>query len=88
MLKPDDINKNVWNNTIKIGAEKIKFEGFTFDKGFVTSNPIMTLMLVLASDPTDKQKELLDLIDIVIEDDNGKRFYPREEEEKESLLVD
>ena len=79
MLTKEEINGKAWDNgNIIIGAKKIKIDGFTFDKVFLESNPIMTLMLLIAIDPSKKQKELLDLIDIVVADDNGKKLYPRE----------
>ena len=79
MLTAEDINGKAWDNgNIIIGAKKIKIDGFTFDKAFLESNPIMTLMLLIAIDPTEKQKELLDLIDVIVADDNGKKLYPRE----------
>ncbi|MCK4500702.1 hypothetical protein KAU11_09390 [Candidatus Babeliales bacterium] len=93
MLKPEDINGKVWDNSgIIIGAEKIKFDGFIFDKATVENNPILTMMLLICADPTEKQKELLDLIGVVLEDDNRKKFYPCDIvidlDKKEELLVE
>lgn len=63
-----------------IGAEKINFDGFSFDKNFVNNNLLATLMLIICIDPTEKQKELMNKIGVVFEDDNGKKVFPREVE--------
>jgi len=36
-------------------------------------------MLLISADPTEKQKELLKLMQVTILDSNGKQFFPQEE---------
>jgi hypothetical protein len=36
------------------------------------------LLMLLAIDPTEKQKQILDAFDVKIYDYNGKSIYPRE----------
>ena len=63
-----------------ISSKKIKIDEFVFDEKVVVSNPIFSLFLILASDLTEKQKKVMNKLNIVIEDSDGKKFFPREEE--------
>lgn len=65
---------------ILLGAKKIKIDGFTFYQEKAKQNPFFMMMLLICCDPTEKQKELLDEFEIQLLDDEGKVFYPREEE--------
>ena len=85
MITKKDFEAGDWkvDNVPIIGSKKIKIDEFIFDEKVVVSNPIFSLLLILASDLTEKQKEIMNKLKIVIEDDNGKKFFPREEEKKD-----
>lgn len=57
-------------------GEKVEFDGFTFSKNTITSNPILLMMLVLCIDPTNKQKELMKKLEITFADDKGNIVFP------------
>jgi len=80
MIKKEDFELNQWNvkNVPIIGSKKIKIDEFTFDKKKVVENPIFSILLILASDLSEKQKEVMNLLEINITDDNNKSFFPRE----------
>lgn len=83
-MKRSDFESGQWDPQIpKIGAHKVQIDGFTFDYERTTSMPHLLLMLLICIDPTEKQKELLDKFGVVFTDDNGKRIYPRIEEDGE-----
>ncbi len=83
-MKKEDFEGPTWNAQYpEVGAEKVKIDGFTFDKNRVGTNPFMLIMLLIALDPTEKQKELLEKFDVVFTDDNKKQVFPKVDAEKE-----
>ena len=76
-----------YNNKLIITGEKINIDGFEFDKEKVTANPLLTIMLIICSDPTEKQMEVLDKLEIRMLDDRGKQFYPRLPEEPQAEML-
>jgi len=55
---------------LKVGKFEVDRHGMT---------DIQILLMVLASDPTEKQKVVLDAFDVKILDYNGKPIYPQPE---------
>ena len=67
-----------------LGDKKLDIDGFKFGEKSLQMNPARLAVLILAIDPTPKQKEVMKKLGIVLVDDFGKQFFPREEtEEKE-----
>ena len=66
-----------------ISSETFKAGGFSFDLESAQNNPMMAIMTLIALDPTEKQKEFLNGIGLIIKDSNGKQIFPLEEETKE-----
>ena len=65
-----------------IKKEPFEFHGYEFDKEFLSKTPFSLLMLLFCIDPTPLQKELLNELDVVFEDNNKKIVFPKKEEEK------
>lgn len=63
------------NRLLKIGEFEVDRHGMS---------DMQILLLALAIDPTEKQKQVLDAFDIKIFDYNGKSIYPREKEPEKS----
>lgn len=83
-MKKEDFEGPTWDAQVpEIGTEKVKIDGFTFDKNRIISNPFMLLMLLIVMDPTEKQKELLEKFEVVFTDDNKKQVFPKIDVEKE-----
>jgi len=53
----------------------LKIGEFEVDRHVMSDSQI--LLLALAIDPTEKQKEVLDAFDVKIIDCNGKSIYPK-----------
>jgi len=86
-MKREDFDGPTWQPTaMEIGREKVKIDEFTFDKGRMSDprNAAMLLMLLIAIDPTEKQKELLEKFEVVFTDDNKRRVFPKEDTDKEN----
>lgn len=66
------------SNVYELGRDKIHIDGYTFDKQNVSNNPNLLFMLILCIDPTKKQKELLNKLEVRFEDDNGNIIFPKE----------
>lgn len=82
-MKKEDFEGPTWQPSLmEIGAEKVKIDGFTFDKMRVSNAPHMLLMLLIAIDPTEKQKEILEKFEVVFTDDNKKQVFPKIDIEK------
>lgn len=77
-IKREDFDGPQLNKIYTIGDNKIEFDGFTFNKNNLTQNPLLALMAIIAIDPTEKQKELMNKLEIIFEDDFGKRVFPKE----------
>lgn len=83
-MKKEDFEGPTWDAQVpEIGTEKVKIDGFTFDKNRIISNPFMLLMLLIVMDPTEKQKELLEKFEVVFTDDNKKQVFPKVDVEAE-----
>lgn len=67
---------------IILGEAKIDIDGFTFGEKSLQMNPARLTMLLLCIDPTEKQKEIFKKLNVILYDDFGKQYYPREEENK------
>lgn len=66
-----------------IGRPKKKIGEFTFFEEDL-QNPFFLTMLLIASDPTEKQREILEASGVTISDANGKKVeYSYVEEKKE-----
>ena len=79
MLYTPDVKPSMLMNF----GNKFEFEGYTFNEEIWGKNPIMLLMLILVTDPTPQQQIMLNLMNVVVEDDNGKKFWPREMPKKQ-----
>jgi len=67
-----------------LSSETFKVGEFEFDLASAQNNPMMAIMTLIALDPTEKQKEFLNGIGLIIKDSNGKQIFPLEEETKET----
>lgn len=61
---------------MKIDNRLLKFGEFEVDRHAVSD--IQLLLLLIAIDPSEKQKEVLDAFDIKLFDYNGNKIYPRD----------
>ena len=74
---------NQQNGPTIIGDKKIEIDGFTFGEKSLKANLARLTVLLMCIDPTPKQKEILEKLDIILLDDFNKQFFPRIEEKKE-----
>jgi phosphoglycolate phosphatase-like HAD superfamily hydrolase len=62
-----------------LSSETFKVGDFEFDLQSAQNNPMMAVMTLIALDPTEKQKEFLNGIGLVIKDTKGNIVFPIEE---------
>jgi hypothetical protein len=68
--------KNVPSAPKKTLQRLLKIGEFEVDRHSLSD--VQILLLILAMDPTEKQKQVLDAFEIKIYDVNNKLIYPRE----------
>lgn len=68
---------------IGAGTDRIKIDDFEFSKKTLSNQPMLTLMLLICIDPTEKQKELLEKLEVFFTDDNKKQVFPKEQEQQD-----
>lgn len=62
-----------------LSSETFKVGDFEFDLQSAQNNPMMAVMTLIALEPTEKQKEFLNGIGLVIKDTKGNVVFPIEE---------
>jgi hypothetical protein len=63
-------------------TKQVEVAGYKFDVEPMQNNPFLMLMALICIDPTEKQRELLEKMEVVFMDSNGKQMFPFVEEEK------
>lgn len=64
-------------------SPEIEVDGYSFKGAGLTSNPINLLLTLIALDPTDKQKELLNKVGMEMKDVKGNIIFPKEEKKED-----
>lgn len=77
------MNSPVEGQNTPLPDETFEVNGFRFNKAFWSTNPVFGMTLVIAADPSPLQKQVLQQLDVVILDEDGKQFFPREDASRE-----
>lgn len=67
-----------------LSSEKLIIDEYEIDVSVLKNNPFITQLLLIAIDPSPKQKLILDAVGVKLTDINGKYIYPKETNNEET----